>query len=73
MNNLQWIDDRWHLDGRPIHAGCGMEVQWPDGTRQHVRIESQDHGRRLYAHFDYHGVGLGIRVDHGDYPLRWDD
>jgi hypothetical protein len=39
---LKWIDDRWHCDGRPIHAGDGMEMQFPDGTWLHVRIESQD-------------------------------
>ena len=75
--DLEWIDSRWHLDGRPIQAGCGMEVQWPDGTWQHVRIESMNGGQRLNAHFDYHGLGLRVRVvqlgasnDEG-LPLRW--
>jgi hypothetical protein len=70
-SQLEWIDDRWHLDGRGIHAGCNMEVQWPDRTWEVVRIESADCGRRLYAHFDYHGQGLCVRVDDGDYTLRW--
>lgn len=73
-HTLQWIDDRWHLNDRPIHAGCGMEVQWPDGTWQAVRIESEDCGRKLFAHFKYHGLDLCVRVaapaDAGR-PLRW--
>jgi hypothetical protein len=68
---IEWIEDRWHLGGRPIHAGCGMEVCWPDGTWQHVRIESGDAGRKLFACFDYHGLGLSIRVDDSDCQLRW--
>lgn len=66
---LTWIDDRWHLDGCGIHAGCLMEVRWPDGTWQVVRIESGDAGRKLFACFDYHGLALSIRVN--DCELRW--
>ncbi len=71
---LEWINDRWHLDGRPIHAGCGIEVRWPDGTWQPVRVESQDSGRRIYAHFDYHGFEMAVRLDgynDGVLKLRW--
>jgi len=72
---MEWIDDRWHCNGKPIHAGTGMEVQWPDGTWQRVRIESARSGRVLLACFDYHGLGLSIRVvgndDGSDMPLRW--
>lgn len=66
---LKWIDGRWNLDGRPIHAGTPMDVCWPDGTWQQVRIESADAGRKLLACFDYHGLDLSIRVD--DQHLRW--
>ena len=71
-SQLEWIDARWHLDGKPIHAGCGMEVRWPDGTWQHVRIESGNHGHRLLACFDYHGLGMCVRVDDScECELRW--
>lgn len=71
---LTWEDDRWHLDRQPIHAGCSAEIQWPDGTWQWIRIESQDCGRRIYAHFDYHGLGLCVRLDGREdvaLELRW--
>jgi len=71
---LEWIDNRWHLDGRGIHAGESLEVQWPDRTWQRVRIESAEAGRKLFAHFDYHGLGLCVRVDPEAYEplqLRW--
>lgn len=74
MSELQWLDNRWHLEGDGIHAGTSMELQWPDGTWQRVRIESQDCGRKLFAHFNYHGAGLSVRVDPDAYdprPLRW--
>lgn len=65
---LEWFDNRWHLDGQGIHAGESLEVRWPDGTWERVRIESQDCGRRLYAHgMQYHGVDLCIRVDDDSY------
>lgn len=68
---LEWIDDRWHLKGRPIHAGCGMDVRWPDGTWERVRIESAAAGRKLFACFAYHGLDLSIRVDDADCQFRW--
>lgn len=74
MSDLTWTNNRWHLRGDGIHAGTTMEVQWPDGTWQTVRIESADGGRKLFAHFDYHGLGLSVRVDPEAYnplPLRW--
>jgi hypothetical protein len=71
---LEWLDGRWHLDGRGIHAGASLEFRWPDGTWERVRIESGDCGRKLYAHFDYHGLALRVRVvapDACDCELRW--
>jgi hypothetical protein len=69
---LSWGEDRWHLGGRPIHAGAAIEVRWPDGTWEQVRVESADRGRRLYAHgIHYHGVDLSIRLDEDYYALRW--
>lgn len=70
--NLEWVDDRWHLNGKAIHAGAGIEVQWPDGAWEVVRVESGDRGRKLYAMgISYHGVYLSIRIDDGSYRLRW--
>lgn len=66
---LNLIEDRWHLNGCAIHAGCLMDVHWPDGTWQAVRVESGDAGRKLFACFDYHGLELSIRVN--DLDLRW--
>lgn len=71
---LEWIDGRWHLDGRAIHAGNCLEVRWPDGTWEAVRIESGDCGRKLFANFDYHGLGLSVRIamtSERDVDLRW--
>lgn len=67
---LSWTNDRWHLNGRGIHAGDCLEIRWPDGTWGAVRIESSDRGRTLFAHFDYHGMPLCIRVD-DSVSLRW--
>lgn len=72
--SLAWIDGRWHLDGEGIHAGECVEVKWPDGTWERVRIESADSGRKLFAHFDYHGLTVAVRVDPEAYnplPMRW--
>jgi hypothetical protein len=71
---LEWIDDRWHLDGRGIHAGSFLEIRWPDGTWEAVRIESADRGRTLFAHFVHHGQRCCVRVvpDGCDHPLRWE-
>lgn len=73
---LTWDDGRWHLRGQGIHAGAVMEVRWPDGKWEKVRIESADAGRRLYAHFKYHGVDLCVLVVVEDgyrdpFQLRW--
>lgn len=70
----EWTDDRWHLDGKPVHAGEVMEIRWPDGTWECVRIESTDSGRKLFAYFDHHGEQLRIPVHtlfNGDRQFRW--
>jgi hypothetical protein len=70
-----WTDDRWHLNGKPVHAGCGAEICWPDGTWEEVRLESANCGQNIYAHFSYHGLDLRVRVDCGgvnnDLHVRW--
>lgn len=45
--DLRWIDNRWHCQGRPIHAGCRMELKMDDGSWTPVRIESQNNGTKL--------------------------
>jgi hypothetical protein len=60
---MSWTNNRWHLDGKPIHAGDGMQMRCPDGTWINVRIESANLGKSLFAHFDYHDIGLSLRVD----------
>lgn len=66
----EWIDGRWHFDGKPIHAGDGMEIRWPDKTWEPVRIESADAGRILKAYFDHHGETLQVRVRDMDETYR---
>jgi len=68
---LSWIDDRWHLDERPIHAGACVEMRFPDGAWESVRLESADTGRLLFAHFSYRRLPLRVRLSEGDYELRW--
>ena len=55
---LRWVDGRWHLGGRPIHAGMAMELLCADGYWLPVRIESRHAGRALLAFFRYHGMDL---------------
>lgn len=74
MTQWDWIDGRWYFDGKPIHAGSGMEIQWADGFWMPVRIESADSGRKLFAHFRYHGEDLSVRVrdfDNVQREVRW--
>lgn len=68
---LEWLDDRWHLDGRGIHAGDFVEIRWTDGTWEEVRVESGDRGRRLYAHALYHGERIAVEIDDTRHALRW--
>lgn len=71
---LAWKDGRWHLDGRPIYAGNFMEICWPDGTWELVRIESGDGGHSLRAYFQHHGQTASHPVANRDAVLarlRW--
>lgn len=52
MSGRKWIDARWHVDGRGIHAGSGMQLRLSDGTWLPIRIETKESGRRLFAHWD---------------------
>ena len=68
---LQWINNRWHLDGKGIHAGDGMEYRFPDGEWIGGRLESQDCGRVLLFYFSFHGMDLRLKVDPDHDDLRW--
>lgn len=68
--NCDWIDGRWHLNGRPVHAGSHMELLFPDGTWQRVRIESREAGRVLVAYVFYHGEPLTLDIG-CTRRLRW--
>ena len=70
-SELQWSVDRWHLYGKGIHAGDGMEMRFPDGEWVEGRIESQECGRRLLFYFVHHGMTLRVTVDTEDDLLRW--
>ena len=61
--NLRWIDDRWHADGKPIHAGSVWELATPGGWWIIVRIESEDSGHRLIAYIDEHGMPFRRYID----------
>ncbi len=60
---LKWIEDRWHNNGVPIHAGTGWALLTPGGFWLIVRIESADGGRRLIAHHDIHGFIFTREID----------
>jgi hypothetical protein len=47
---MKWIDERWHVAGRGIHAGDMMELRCGDRWVL-VRIESSEAGTRLFAHY----------------------
>lgn len=61
-SNLQWIDDRWHLANSGIHAGECLEIRWPDGTWEAVRIESGNRGQRLFAYASHCGQEFAVEV-----------
>lgn len=76
----EWIDDRWHLHGKPVHAGDTIEICWPDRTWEIARVESAERGQRLFAYFIHHGATLAVRIDPGvnnpppdwkHYDVRW--
>lgn len=68
---LEWLDDRWHLEGRGIHAGEQMELLCSKGEWLAVRIESSDHGRRLSAWIRVHGRDFVSGIDTEFDALRW--
>lgn len=59
---LAWTDNRWHLEGKPIHAGACVDIRWPDRTWERGRIESSHLGRKLWFHFEHHGEAVVIQV-----------
>jgi hypothetical protein len=68
---LEWIDGRWHVEGRGIHAGDHMEIRWPDGFWEAVRIETTNQGTVLGAYFEHHGELCCVRIDDKHHRLRW--
>ena len=68
---LTWKNDRWHLDGKGIHAGDGAEYRFPDGFWERGRFESQDGGRVLLFYFRFHGMSLKLRLDPDHDDVRW--
>lgn len=68
--NTDWNarEGRWFVDGEPVHAGNGLEMQgctyrYDDGQEIvepgewfEVRLESRDVGRQLDAYVVVHGV-----------------
>lgn len=68
---IEWINDRWHCDGQPIHAGVGMELRGYDKQWFRVRIESADQGRRLIAYLNVHEMQFRYPIDPEFDCLRW--
>jgi len=71
LANLVWVDGRWHLHGRGVHAGDTVGIQLRDHAWRECRIESRDCGQRLFAHFLWHEEEVVLLVkDH--HLLRWE-
>ena len=68
---LQWIDDRWHCEGRGIHAGDRLELLEGDDAWREVRVESQDGGRVLLACSEIDARMCERRIDPERERLRW--
>lgn len=68
---LEWRDDRWHLDGRGVHAGEQLELRGYDGQWFAVRVETSDRGRRLMAIIKLHRVYFSRVIDPRVDNLRW--
>jgi len=77
---LTWLRSRWHLEGKPIHAGDGAwlleyideyesdrEPDWLKG-----RIETEDAGRILFFVVEWggHHFRLRIRPSHRLRPIQ---
>ena len=66
----EWRDGRWYLDGRPLHAGDQIEMFFPDGGWQPVRVFAADDLRcGLRVCVNFHGLLFTRMV--GDAKLRW--
>ena len=68
---LKWIEDRWHCDGRGIHAGETLELRGEDWQWFPVRIESAHRGRVLIAYVTVHGLDFTRRINEDYDELRW--
>lgn len=67
---LQWTNDRWHCDGRGIHAGDTLELLCNNGWLS-VRVESRDCGRALVAYATIMGTEFARSIATGHDTLRW--
>lgn len=67
--NCEWIDERWHLDGRGIHAGAVLEMKLGDGWHE-VGIESRNRGEILDAYIHVGGRSFKTQLRAYD-QLRW--
>jgi len=67
--NCEWIDNRWHLEGRGIHAGEHLQMQLDDGWHD-VRIESREVGEILDAYVTVSGRPFKTTLRVHD-KLRW--
>lgn len=67
--NCEWIDNRWHLNDKGIHAGEALEMKLEDDWHE-VRIESRDRGRILDAYIAVDGRPFKTQLRTYD-RLRW--
>jgi hypothetical protein len=63
LEGLRWIEDCWQLDGRDIHTGDPVKMQFPDGIWIGGRIEFTGRGQTLLFYFDFHGMDFSCHVD----------
>ncbi len=70
QNGLQWIGDRWQLDGRAIQTDDEVELLCPDGHWLPVRVEQHGTSRVMLAYFDFHGIEL-VHLIRQSNELRW--
>ena len=87
LGTATWDGDRWHVEGKPVHAGDELEVL---GVEQNpadpdtpirawfkVRVESENRGGSLVAHLRHYGLIFRLRLTaiRRDpvvfHPLRW--
>jgi len=72
-HRLTWDGDRWHCDGRAIHAGVLMELKGAYGGSSwfEVRIESRNRGKDLVAVAKIQGLDFTYGIDPECDQLRW--